>query len=926
MPEALFGYDKDLPEVPDRSPYLPPRGYLVKDPAAREGYRLVEGRRPSQLLLVNRLRSEVDRWRAEGYPGASEVTLRLFNFWFEEDHLVEGKPWRYYFAQREALETLAYLVEIAGERDIVPLIQRFGEIYYPEGAQQPMTEDLSIRTLTSGERRVERFFPEVGQTGEQDLPPENLRRYAFKMATGSGKTVVMAMAIVWSHFHKQRVPDSPLSTNFLVLAPNVIVYQRLEKDFASNRIFHKLPLVPPEWTWNQKVILRGESAEPDPSANLIVTNIQQIYASRERDWTPANPIDALLGRKPVKDLSAHERPMLERIKSLRDLVVLNDEAHRVHDEELEWYKTLMSIHEALPGGLALWLDFTATPKFQDGSYYPWCIVDYPLAQAVEDRVVKAPIIVHRVEKEEPRQFTGKDIGEKYNDWVVAALARYREHEKELKKLGIRPVLFIMCENNRHADGLGEWLIKTKEFRLKEQEVLIIHTDSAGGITKKDLEKAREAARDIDKPTNKIKVIVSVMMLREGWDVRNVTVILGLRPFTAKANILPEQAIGRGLRLMPDIGPDKTQTLEVIGNQKFEALVRELEKEGVAVHTVTSAPPAPIRIEPLADRVEYDIELPITEPTLQRQFRRLQELDPLTLEPIFDQEELDRSLGTTLKLEFATTETEVHQAKIVVPIPASHELLSSLTTKVIDQAKLGMGFAELYPKVRTYVQQRCFGKMIDLENDRVRYHLSRVMLQEAIAKYLARHIGHLTVERKEITFRHTSYKLSDTKRFQWRRDLGSGPLKCKKTIFSYVSTYNPYERRFAQFLDAAPDILRFAALGSTQQGDSGTQFRVDYIKPSGAIGFYYPDFVAVQQTEEDEVYWIIETKGRIWEDTEAKDRAIEKWCKDVSERLSQRWRYVRINQPAFREAIKQQVKSFSALIEHCAQDKLSTRLI
>ena len=85
----------------------------------------------------------------------------------------------------------------------------------------------------------------------------------------------------------------------------------------------------------------------------------------------------------------------------------------------------------------------------------------------------------------------------------------------------------MAEKNVYADALGEYLWKTKEFGFKESEVLVIHTDSEGEITKGDLEKAREAARDIDKPENKTKAIVSVMMLREGWDVTNVTVVLGL---------------------------------------------------------------------------------------------------------------------------------------------------------------------------------------------------------------------------------------------------------------------------------------------------------------------------------------------------------------------------------------------------------------
>ncbi|MCH8005031.1 MAG: DEAD/DEAH box helicase family protein, partial [Planctomycetes bacterium] len=206
------------------------------------------------------------------------------------------------------------------------------------------------------------------------------------------KTWVMAMSIVWSHFHKKKMPGSDLSANFLVVAPNVIVYQRLEKDFANNRVFYETPLIPPEWRsqFSQKVILRGEATEPDPSGNLFLTNIHQLYESRDDDWTPQNAVDALLGKKPVKDLAASgQRSMLERVKSLKDLVVLNDEAHHVHNESLAWSQSLLAIHRALPHGIAAWLDFSATPKDQNGMYFPWTVVDYPLAQAVEDEVDEA---------------------------------------------------------------------------------------------------------------------------------------------------------------------------------------------------------------------------------------------------------------------------------------------------------------------------------------------------------------------------------------------------------------------------------------------------------------------------------------------------------------------------------------------------------
>jgi type III restriction enzyme len=129
-------------------------------------------------------------------------------------------------------------------------------------------------------------------------------------------------------------------------------------------------------------------------------------------------------------------------------------------------------------------------------------------------------------------------------------------------------------------------------------------------------------------------------------------------------------------------------------------------------------------------------------------------------------------------------------------------------------------------------------------------LWRLELQEGIARYLARQIAVLTVEKWTIEFEKADFQLSDTKLFSWRRNLPPPAADC--TVFNYVATYNDFERCFAQFLDAAPDVLRFASLDTTEQGDSGTLFRVNYLKQSGAIGFYYPDWLAVQRIGQGEV--------------------------------------------------------------------------
>lgn len=926
MAKSIISYDKDLPEIADRRPWEPPSSHLVKSEDEPTEWSEKPGRRESQLLLVPKIRDQVDAWRDSGYKGATGVTQRLFEYWFEEDHIVAGfeTPFRYHFCQREAMETLVWLTEIANPQNAEALIHGYGTFHNPSLTEQ----GVKFQTTMDGKRQIRRYIPERKDYGFQDLPPENLSRYAFKMATGSGKTWAIAMAVVWSRFHRQFVPDSELSTNFLIVAPNVIVYQRLEKDFADNRIFHELPLIPPEWKGNfsQKVILRGESTEPSPAGNLFLTNIHQLYESRDQEWTATNAVEAILGRPVVAPETSGQRSMLERVKSLKDMVVFNDEAHHVHNEELAWSRSLLSIHQTLPNGVTLWLDFSATPKDQNGLFFPWTVCDYPLAQAVEDRIVKAPIIVDNVDPNtyEPDKVTKTDVVEKYGPWLRAAVERWKEHHQTYDPLQVRPVLFIMAERNAYADALGEALYSNPEFGFSKSEVLIIHTDKTGEVRKgprgKHLEKARQAARDIDKSTNKIKVVVSVMMLREGWDVRNVTVVLGLRPFTAKAEILPEQVIGRGLRLMTQVSPDQTQTLEVLGTPKLLDVIREqLETEGVSVTSTKTPPARPIIIEPTQERMEFDIKIPITKGNLDYNWRNLADLDPNSLQSILENEDLDEVHRLRLRMEFATTETEVQQADIALDATTStRNILSSITNKIAKKVGLSSRFSELYPKVETYVKERCFGRAVNLDGDNIRSHLSRSEIQEVISNYLAAQIGNLTVERRRIEFEKPDYRLSETNPFSWRRDLPP-PMVSRKTIFNYVATFNPFERKFAEFLDQAADVLRFAALGTTEQGGSGTAFRVNYLKPSGAIGLYHPDWVVVQKAEEGEINWIIETKGRVWEDTERKDKAMQDWCHRVSSATGNPWKYIRVNQSEFRP----EMDSLRSLVVHIVSKQMFT---
>src|SRR6185437_7074488 len=153
---------------------------------------------------------------------------------------------------------------------------------------------------------------------------------------------------------------------------------------------------------------------------------------------------------------------------------------------------------------------------------------------------------------------------------------YRDQLKPLKK---KPVLFIMMNSTDDAEDVADWLRTKYPEEFDGDGTQVIHTDKTGDVSKKDLDIARRAVRQVDDEKSPINAIVSVLMLREGWDVQNVTVVVGLRPYSAKANILPEQTIGRGLRLMFRNQGETgyTERVDIIGNQAFLSFVDDLEQ-------------------------------------------------------------------------------------------------------------------------------------------------------------------------------------------------------------------------------------------------------------------------------------------------------------------------------------------------------------
>jgi len=338
--KSVIELDQALPEIPDRKPWDIPTCYLEKDGIG--GYKVNDGRRPSKTLLANKIRTEVDEWRKNGYTGASSTSLFLLEYWFGKDHIIDREIFRFRFAQKEAVETIIYLYEVKGIRDNALL----AELYIEDGA---FGDDLFTDKDTSLEelkltRKLRRINPANKKEVQQDLPPEDLTRYCAKAATGSGKTFVMAFLTVWSYFHRKFENNSTLADTILIIAPNVIVYERLKTDFADGKVFHQFPFIPDEWKhdWQMSFIMREDQVKTSTDGTLYLTNIHQIYENRlEDDDEDLGPVGNLLGSKPKKDSTASWlTSILERIMEHDNLMIINDEAHHVHDEELSWYKSI----------------------------------------------------------------------------------------------------------------------------------------------------------------------------------------------------------------------------------------------------------------------------------------------------------------------------------------------------------------------------------------------------------------------------------------------------------------------------------------------------------------------------------------------------------------------------------------------------------
>lgn len=880
-------------------PWEEPKAHRIRNPKPGEPAVVVNNRRPSPIAAVQSLRAEVKQWRETQYPGASDTTRQLLNHWFERPHRMQTPSgdefeFRYYFCQREAVETLIYLKEIRNIHCLSSLIAEFGG---PNAA-----------------------IAALGTTEAEDA----WTRFAFKLATGAGKTKVMSLAIVWSYFHALRESDSPMAKHFVVIAPNLTVYERLKEDFGDGRVFDTDPLIPSEWRgdWNMSVVLQDEASGAATGGTLYLTNIHRLYDNAKKRGKNADAYDFMgpaVSKATALDTGAALR---DRITGHSRVMLLNDEAHHVWDPDSAWNEAIQFLHETIKsrtgGGLAAQLDFTATPKDNKGQRFKHIVCDTPLGEAVDGGIVKTPIIGKSEEDlhEEPSD----NAAYKYDRHLRLGYERWKRSKAEWEKSGKKALMFVMCDNTESADQITQRLNTDPAFQELNAKTINLHTNLKGKVKKvgrgadarlefvesdkeisdDDLKALRELSRNLDRNTTPYACIVSVLMLREGWDVRNVTTIVPLRPYSSKAEILPEQTLGRGLRRMTPPGSQgANEIVTVVEHHAFASLYAEqLSQEGLPIEVtdVDDVPATTVSIYP--DEARKDLAaLEIAVPSLTPALRIIPKLEGLTHEDVkatfkkYKPLPLGKEAKTEIEYEgkHLFTGEVVERMKLSLPLLESGVGAVSYFVQQLEQiCKLRGLHATLAPLVQAFIEEMLFEEKTNLFDTRLITRLGNSDVAEHIRAVFVPLIRARTTKHEERDAGGEPTLLSHWRPFQVTHSERRPTLEASRTLFNLVPCNRELEVAFARFVDRAPDVAAFAK-------NAGPQcLRIDYLGSAGNLAFYTPDFFV---RTPDGHYYLVETKGREDRDVPRKARAAIAWCEAASSAKS-RWEYLYVPQGVF----------------------------
>jgi len=873
----------------------------------------------SQIYLANALEYEVNAWVNQGWPGISKTTHELFNYWFNRDDAVEE---RFYECQKRAIETIVYCYEILKPKSLQELFERT----CPEILYQHLPLKLEVEKV---------LFP----------------KYALKMATGSGKTWVLAALIVWQYFNRINNENSnDFTYRFLVVTPGHEVLNRLLDSFKGKRnpkTGNRMPetsdynrglFIPEGSNWRNRFhleILEPSDVKPNVSppegSFALLTNWQQfrLKSSGQNLWAKFTGED-------VEEMPRGE-VILDFLSEFPDLIVMNDEAHHVHGkksargEELVWRKFMQLLFERLKTkhkeefGTFTQIDYSATPFYGSGEkkeYFPHIVYDYDLVSGMQDMLVKQLFL------EERQSLGGEELDEldfradRYEDdkgrksgeikglsagqKLLLDIGRYKLEQltQEFHDAGLekKPVMMVLCEDTKVADLTKEHfsnLCDENGEYYDENRVMAIHSD----LKDKELKEARNRLDKIDIDDDPLKVVISVLMLREGFDKNNICVTVVLR--ATEADLLLEQIVGRGLRLMfpayqyPELQDSKIEAYQeirrnkvpsssldflfIVEHPRFRKFYEDLKAEGYYFGegdtSKSSSTGDLIPIDAIPEKIDlYDIRWPIQ----VFDFGRMPELEQI------DVSELRKYPGNFHQLKnwlskLLIQETHMETGKKTKTWKLDNEYFDY--SHFLRQASRAIAYRGKTPilsakqsmiagLIDDYVTEYCFGESIDFSKKDNYNILNYTLIFDHVVQTIHQAIVKLIEGYKYIS-KGVWSKLSDVPRIMVRE---SKSVESDKSIYpriGYQAKGGGFERDFmSEILNPSAEVLSYAKL------DRRHNLKISYRDETGILRNYEVDFI-VKTPDKN---YLVETKAdkdMNSPNVAVKARAALAWCEQAS---------------------------------------------
>ena len=928
------------------------------------------------LELAHRLTDVVNAaWKSgEMLEKVTPTTASLLNYWFGEGFCNE-RARNFHEGQRQAILNIIYLHEVMGENCVMD-------------AYQGIIPELMDRT-------------DLAQLAK---PKYQMPKYAVKMATGTGKTWVMHALIIWQMLNARHedVESGRFTQKFLIVAPGLIVYDRLLDAFCGRKKRDEEYRDPQtnDYYMNQEVFIPeryrdevfsfiqnnvvtkedGIGRKTTGEGLIALTNwhlFENQMEEKEQDEdvddsstvTPSEIISDLLPIRPGKsagnDLGMLDRRALggtelEYLAGLKDLMVINDEAHHIHEikrngetEEVEWQRGLNAI-SATKGTRFIQVDFSATPFDTKGTgekqvklFFPHIIVDFDLPMAMKQGLVKLLLLDRRQELTDlenldynaERDEQGKVVGlsEGQRMMLRAGLTKLNKLEEEFLKndASKNPKMLIVCQDTTVSPFVEEFL---KSEGLEDEDIVTIDSNKQGEVKDEEWQEIKKKLFDIDRYKSP-KVVISVLMLREGFDVNNICVLVPLR--SSQAPILLEQLVGRGLRLMwrePDYidikredrlrvlknhQPPRTyiDTLSIVEHPAFIKFYDDLQDQGlVAVDegdVGTGGATGDILTVGLREDYEkYDFQWPVilhdSIDELDDSEIDLNDLEPFTMYPLALLRKFLAREGETFVSQESLTKTTFGKYKVTANLfNASgyneylQKLLRVVTLRFENCRRQGfptiqINGAQTVQVMDWYIREKLFSVPFDpfqgsdwkilLAKDGI--VTKHIVEQFAVAIYKMQ--NRLTTIDAEVS--HTAF--SSLKAIKMRESYSMEVQKCIYPRLGYPSHGGGLEKAFIEFLDRDAEVERFLKIN-----ENGHSFAIIfYVRKDGLMATYHPDFIVATA---DKVY-LIETKGDDKVDdvnVRQKQTATVEWIKKINalepgDRMNRTWEYVLVGESVF----------------------------